>query len=41
MSFMARPDDAAWLRFLDTWVTLRLESGFFAEAARKWGLAEA
>lgn len=41
MAFMARPDDAGWLRFLDTWVTLRQESGFFAETARKWGLAEA
>ncbi len=41
MAFMARPDDAGWLRFLDTWVTLRLESGFFAEMARKWGLAAA
>ena len=40
MAFMAQPNDAAWLRFLDTWVTLRLESGFFAEMARKWGLAE-
>jgi cyclohexadienyl dehydratase len=41
MAFMAPSNDAAWLRFLDTWVTLRLESGFFAEMARKWGLAEA
>lgn len=41
MAFMAPANDAAWLRFLDTWVTLRTESGFFAEMARKWGLAEA
>ncbi|BDG72090.1 transporter substrate-binding domain-containing protein [Roseomonas fluvialis] len=41
MAFMAPANDAAWLRFLDTWVTLRIESGFFAEMARKWGLAEA
>jgi cyclohexadienyl dehydratase len=40
MAFMARPDDAAFLRFLDTWVRLRQESGFFDELARKWGLAE-
>jgi cyclohexadienyl dehydratase len=41
MAFMAPANDAQWLRFLDTWVTLRTESGFFAEMARKWGLAEA
>ncbi|WP_198372175.1 transporter substrate-binding domain-containing protein [Roseomonas rosulenta] len=41
MAFMAPAGDAQWLRFLDTWVTLRTESGFFAEMARKWGLAEA
>jgi len=40
MAFMARPDDAAFLRFLDTWVRLRQESGFFDELARKWGLVE-
>ncbi|MBP0465624.1 transporter substrate-binding domain-containing protein [Roseomonas sp. PWR1] len=40
MAFLAPPNDAAWLRFLDTWVLLRQESGFFAEMARKWGLAE-
>ncbi|CAH0298638.1 transporter substrate-binding domain-containing protein [Roseomonas sp. CECT 9278] len=38
MAFMARADDAAFLRFLDTWVRLRQESGFFDELARKWGL---
>ncbi|MBR0679297.1 transporter substrate-binding domain-containing protein [Roseomonas eburnea] len=41
MAFLAQQGDAAWLRFLDTWVALRQESGFFAELARKWGLAEA
>jgi cyclohexadienyl dehydratase len=41
MAFMAPGNDAAWLRFLDTWMTLRIESGFFTETARKWGLAEA
>lgn len=40
MAFLTQPNDAVWLRFLDTWVTLRHESGFFAEIARKWGLAE-
>lgn len=40
MAFLTQPNDAAWLRLLDTWVTLRHESGFFAEMARKWGLAE-
>jgi cyclohexadienyl dehydratase len=39
MAFMARADDAAFLRFLDTWTRLRQESGFFDELARKWGLA--
>lgn len=40
MAFLTQPGDATWLRFLDTWVTLRHESGFFAELSRTWGLSE-
>ena len=38
VSMLLPQDDQVWINFINTWVELKTESGFFAELGRKWKL---
>lgn len=41
MAFLAPLNDMPFTNFLNAWVRIRLDSGFFDELARRWGLVQA
>jgi len=41
MAFMSPLNDAVFKNFIDSWITIRLASGFFDEINAKWGVAQA
>lgn len=39
MAFMAPLQDSVFLNFLNTWITIRMATGFFTEIGQKWGVS--
>jgi cyclohexadienyl dehydratase len=38
MSFVVPIDDQIWINFVNNWVTIKRQNGYFAELNKKWGI---
>lgn len=38
MAFIVANDDQRWLNFVNNWITLKRQNGYFAELNKKWGV---
>ena len=38
LSFIAPQSDHVWLGFLNNWMRMKIEAGFFKELNQKWGI---
>ena len=38
MAFLIPIDDLVWKNFIDNWITIKKQNGYFAELNKKWGI---
>ena len=38
MSFVVAIDDQVWINFLNNWVVIKRQNGYFTELNQKWGI---
>jgi cyclohexadienyl dehydratase len=38
MAFLMAADDQQWLNFVNNWITIKKQNGYFTEINKQWGV---